>query len=221
MDIHCLYQNLNASFLVILLIAENGDSDSSPSESRGQPEGSITAMRSERHGLPVPLHHGVEKMNGDSRKNPTRSRSHSQDTYRRFSRNSDECNYVNCIGHHTEPPIFAFSSNHNKIKLKTYRHDNTDSETVPRESSTTLSDINNSLHESKEYRSVKYDRKIRNSEENAIDYPAYNNMVKSQFHSDDRVCIQNENASDVVEEVDQVYGFHRKHVKSMIFHSDT
>lgn len=102
-----------------------------------------------------------------------------------------------------QTPMYDFSSNYSKTKLKpSHRPDSTDSETFPGEISNISNDTNTSLRYSEEeinglqprplykhrpYSSVKYNRKITNSGENDIDYPAYSYTVECQVYSDDMI----------------------------------
>ncbi|XP_055997243.1 protein draper-like [Ostrea edulis] len=166
-----------------------------------------------------------DEINADSRKTITHSRYHSQDTYGRLTGSSDDFSLSNILEHHTQPSVSTFSSNYNSIKLKeSHRHDSNDSETFPGESNTISIDTSYNVHDSESeitgvqpcsmykhrpYSSVKYNRKYNRKNE---EEPALKNTVECQVHPDDRLFNQDENASDVVEDVDEVYGFHRKHV---------
>ncbi|XP_055997239.1 protein draper-like [Ostrea edulis] len=212
--------NLRSNSTMKVTMQEEGHSGNSLGESQEQ-----TERETPESGRPVRsnLRQTIDdEINADSRKTITNSRYHSQDTYERLTGSSDDFSLSNSLGHQTQPSVSAFSSNYNKIKLKeSHRHDITDSETFPGESSNISIDTSNNLHDSEsevtgvqpcsmyKYRphsSVKYNRKNINPEEE----PALRNTVEGQVHPNDMLFNQNENASDVVEDVDEVYGFHRK-----------
>ncbi|XP_055997228.1 multiple epidermal growth factor-like domains protein 6 isoform X2 [Ostrea edulis] len=92
---------------------EAGHSGNILGESQRQPERNSPAVESGRHVRSKSCQHGAKNL-----KPITRSRSLSQDTYGRFNRRSGDYDHLDLHGHHTQPSVFAFSSNYSKIKLQ-------------------------------------------------------------------------------------------------------
>ncbi|XP_055997238.1 protein draper-like isoform X2 [Ostrea edulis] len=90
---------------------EDEDSGNSPGES--QRECNTPSVESGRHVRSKSLRHEAKKTEP-----VTRSKSHSQDTYGRFNRHSENYDHLDFRGHHNQPSMSAFSSNYSKINLK-------------------------------------------------------------------------------------------------------
>lgn len=98
---------------VILCVSEDEHSGNSLGESQRQRECNTPSVESGRHVRSKSL-----RLEAKKTKPVTRSKSHSQDTYGRFNRHSENYDHLDFLGHHNQPSVSAFSSNYSKIKLK-------------------------------------------------------------------------------------------------------